>query len=194
MIINKIGGKRELMKILWACIQLFMFLALAVIYTFTDIASVGKEICNNDKPTNDKRGYYVGETKMIKIIILAMVITILLIVLNIVRKNQTAATWFFGVAGIVYMYIALKQTIRMIFISEKRAFSFSDIQNFIYTYVIWLLVVLAVSSIESGDGKLDKLTSTYGEVVEVGLFLFWYYCNCSEPLKDSKYFCAKQRI
>lgn len=165
------------MIIFWVYFHSIMFLVLAVICMFAEIANAGKEIRNNEKHSNGKKEYYIGETIMMMIIILAAVITILFIVLDIVMKNQTAAVWFCGVFGTVYVYIAVKQTIKMIFISEKRAFSFSDIKDFIYTYMAWWLMVLAVSSIELGDGKLDKLTLAYGEVVKIGMFLFWYYFN-----------------
>ena len=165
------------MKIFWTCFHSIMFIVLAAICMFTEIASAGKEIRNSEKHSNDKKEYYIGETIMIMLIILAVGITVLIIVLNIVMKNQTAAVWVFGVSGTVYVYIAVKQTIKMIFVSEKRAFSFSDIKDFIYTYMVWWIMVIAVSSIELGNGKLNKLTSTYGEVVEVGLLLFWYYFN-----------------
>lgn len=154
-----------------------MFLILAVICMFAEIASAKKEICNNEKYANDKKEYYFGETIMMMIIILAIVILLLFFVINTVVKNQTIAVWFSGVFGTVYMYLAVKQTIKMIFISEKRGFSFSDIKDFIYTYMIWWLMVLAVASIELRDSKLDTLTSAYGEVIKIGIFLFWYYFN-----------------
>ncbi|MBD5505233.1 MAG: hypothetical protein HDR09_16250 [Lachnospiraceae bacterium] len=165
------------MIVFWVCFHSIMFLALAVICMFTEIANTGKEIRYNEKHSNDKKEYYIGEKIMMMIIILAVVITILFIVIDIIIKNQTAAVWFCGVFGIVYVYIAVKQVIKMIFIPEKREFSFSDIKDFIYTYMVWWLMVFAVSSIELGDGKLDTLTSTYGELVKIGLFLFWCYFN-----------------
>lgn len=170
-------AKDKIMVIFWLCFHSIMFLILAVICMFTEIASAGNEISNNEKYAKENKEYYIGETIMMMIIILVVVITLLFFVIGIVMKNQTAAVWLCGVFGTVYVYLAAKQTIKMIFISEKRVFSFSDIKDFIYTYMFWWLMVLAVSAIELRDSKLDILTSTYGEVIKVGIFLLWYYFN-----------------
>lgn len=170
-------AKEKVMKFFWVYFHLIMFLVLIVICVFTEIASAGKEIRNNEKHSNDKKEHSIGETIMMIIIMLAVVFPILFFVLNIFIKNQTVAVWFCGVYGIVYVYIAVKQTIKMIFIPEKREFSFSDIKDFVYTYMGWWFMLLAVSSVESGGGILEKITSTYGEMVKVGMLLLWYYFN-----------------
>lgn len=165
------------MIVFWAYFHSILVSILVVIYMLTEITNTGKEIRNNEKHTDDKNKYYIGETIMIMIIILAVAVAALFFVLDIVVKNQTAAVWLCGVSGIVYVYIAVKQIIKMIFISEKRAFSFSDIKNFLYTYIGWWFMLLAVSSIEAGGSILEKIVSTYGEVVKVGMFFVWYYFN-----------------
>lgn len=170
-------AKDKIMVIFWICFHSIMVLILAVICMLTEIASAGKEIRYDEKHVKDKKGYYIGETIMLMIIIFAVAIASLFFVVDIVMKNQTTAVWFCGVFGTVYVYIAAKQTIKMIFISEKRVFSFSDIKDFIYTYMVWWFMVLVVSAIELRDSKLDILASTYGEVIKVGIFLLWYYFN-----------------
>lgn len=165
------------MIIFWVYFHSIMFFVLAIIWAFSDIARDVKEIRNNEKRSNDKKEHSIGESIMMIIIMLALVFSILFFIFNIIVKNQTVAIWVCRVFGAVYVYIAVKQTIKMIFISEKRAFSFSDIKDFMYTYMVWWFMVLAVGTIELGDGKLDTLTSTYGELIKVGMFLFWCYFN-----------------
>ncbi len=114
-------AKEKVMKFFWVYFHSIMFLVLIVICVFTEIASAGKEIRNNEKHSNDKKEHSIGETIMMIIIMLAVVFPILFFVLNFFIKNQTFAVWFWGVYGIVYVYIAVKQTIKMIFIPEKEA-------------------------------------------------------------------------
>lgn len=165
------------MIIFWGCFHSIMFLILVVIRMLTEIASAWKEIRNSEKHAKDRKEHYIGEMIMMMIIILVVVIIFLFIVLDIIMKNQTMAVWFCAVSGTAYVYLAVKQTIKMIFIPEKRVFSFSDIKDFTYTYMVWWIMVLAVISIELGDSTLDKLTLTYGELVKIGIFFFWYYLN-----------------
>lgn len=170
-------AKEKVMIMFWVCFHTIMWFGLAVICMFTEVMGAGKEVCNNEKHANDKKEHYIGERIMLLIIIFAVVITSLGIVYYIIMKNQAVATWFCGIVGIVYVYMAVKQTIKMIFIPEKRAFSYSDIKDFMYTYMFWWIMVLAVSSIELGDGKSDKIPSTYMEIINIGKLLLWYYFN-----------------
>lgn len=165
------------MIIFWVYFHSIMFFVLAIIWGFSDIARDVKEIRNNEKRSNDKKEHSIGESIMMIIIMLAVVFAISFFIFNIIVKNQTVAIWVCRVFGTVHVYIAVKQTIKMIFISEKRAFSFSDIKDFMYTYMVWWFMVLAVDTIKLGNGKLDTLTSTYGELIKVGMFLFWCYFN-----------------
>lgn len=92
-------------------------------------------------------------------------------------KNQTAAICICVVAGIVYTCIVIRQIIKMIFIPVKRAFSSSDINDFISTYIGWWLIVLVESSIEIENRVLGKISPTYREIVMVGMYFAWYYFN-----------------
>lgn len=65
----------------------------------------------------------------------------------------------------------------MIFIPVKRAFSSSDIDDFMYTYIGWWLIVLVESFIGIESSILDKIPPTYREVVMVGMHFAWYYFN-----------------
>lgn len=165
------------MKIFWAFFHSIMFIILATICMFTEIANAGKEIRNIKKHSNDKKDYYVGETVMMIIIILAVAITFPLFVLYIAAKNQAVAVGFWGAAGIAYAYIGGTQIIKMIFIPSKRAFSSSDINGFINTYMGWFLIVLAVTSVDIGGVILEKIAPAYREVVEVGMLFVWNYFN-----------------
>ena len=169
--------KEKVMKVFWVCFHSIMLFVLTAICAFTEIASAGKEIRNNEKHLNDKNEHSIGETIMMIIIMFAILFTILFFILNIFIKNQTVAVWFCGVYGIVYVYIAVKQTIKMIFIPEKREFSFSDIKDFVYTYIGWWLMLLVVSSVESEGSISEKIMPTYREVVKVVMLLLWYYFN-----------------
>lgn len=165
------------MKIFWAFFHSIMFIILAAICMFSEIANAGKEILDNERYSNDKKEYYFGERIMMMSIIFAVIFTFLFFVLYIAVKNQTVAIWFCGVAGIAYAYIGGKQIIKMIFIPLKKAFSSSDISDFLNTYMVWWLIVLAVTSVEIEGSIFEKIMPTYWEVIKVGMFFIWYYFN-----------------
>lgn len=165
------------MIILWIYIHSIMFAVLAIINMFMEIMSVCKEISVSEKSLNYKKDYYIGEKIMMLIIILAVAITIGLIGINFLCKNKTVAVWFCGIFGVVYTYMAVKQIIKIIFVSENRVFSYSDIKDFTYTYMIWWLIVLAVGSIKLGSRELDRILITHEEIVQVGMLFLWYYFN-----------------
>lgn len=165
------------MTVFWVYFHLIIVFILVVINTFTEIINEKKEIHNNEKYLDDKKEYYIGEKIMMIVIVLFIIFTILFWVSDIIVKNITFAIWFCVVFGAIYVYIAVKQIIKMIFISEKRVFSYSDLKDFIYTYIFWWFIVLVVISIELEGDKLDKLGTSYGEIVKVGMLLLWYYFN-----------------
>lgn len=74
-------AKDKIMVIFWLCFHSIMFLILAVICMFTEIASAGNEISNNEKYAKENKEYYIGETIMMMIIILVVVITLLFFVI-----------------------------------------------------------------------------------------------------------------
>ena len=165
------------MNIFWVCFHSIMFAVLIVIWTFSEITRDVKEIRNNEKHSNNKKEHFIGETIIRIVIMLVVFFTILYFIFNIIAKNQIGIAWFCGVYGIIYGSIAIKQVVKMIFIPEKSAFSFSDIKNITYTYMFWWSTLFVVSSTESMVGILEKIPSAYEDVVEVGMLLLWYYFN-----------------
>lgn len=165
------------MKIFWTWIHTITFSLLATVSTFKEITKAGIEIYNDEKLSNVKRKFYLGEQIMMLVIIFADIFVGLRWFSHIVVKNQTAAICSFVVVGIVYACIAVRQIIKMIFIPVKRAFSSSDIDDFMYTYIGWWLIVLVESFIGIESSILDKIPPTYREVVMVGMHFAWYYFN-----------------
>ena len=47
--------------------------------------------------------------------------------------------------------------IKMIFVPESRAFSVSDIKDFVFTYMVWWLMVIAVNSSQPVVDILEKI-------------------------------------
>ncbi|MDE5939653.1 MAG: hypothetical protein K2H37_11290 [Lachnospiraceae bacterium] len=165
------------MKIFWTWIHTIMFSLLTTASSFKEITKAGIEIYNDEKLSNVKRKFYLGEQFMMLVIIFAVIFAGLRWFSHIVVINQTAAICSFVVAGILYACIAVRQIIKMIFIPVKRAFSSSDINNFVNTYMGWWLIVLVESSIEIESSIFNKISPTYKEVVMVGMHFAWYYFN-----------------
>lgn len=165
------------MKIFWPWIHTIMFSILATISTFKVITKAGIEIYNDEKLPDVKRKFYLGEQIMMLVIIFVVIFVGLCWLSHIVVKNQTVAICSFVVAGILYACIAVRQIIKMIFIPVKRAFSSTDIDDFISTYIGWWLIVLVESFIGIESNILDKIPPIYREVVMVGMHFAWYYFN-----------------
>lgn len=166
-----------MMKIFWAGIHTVMFYVLVLLCMFTEVKDAGKEIFKNEKQSESKKEYYKGEKIMMAIIIFAIVICLVFSVSYVAKRNLTVTIWLCGVAGIVYVYIAVRQIVKMLCIPEKRSFSNSDINNFINTYIGWWLIVLVVGSIDAEGSILEKVMPEYEEIVKVGLWFLWYYFN-----------------
>lgn len=138
--------ENDMGKICWGYFHSFMMLILLAIWVVTEIVESGKEIGENLKKSESKSKRSTGETIIFLLILFAIVFLVIWLILNVVIKNSTAATWFVGIYGIAYVYIAIKQMIKMIFVPENRAFSIADIKDFIYTYMLWWLMVIALNS------------------------------------------------
>ncbi len=109
------------MKIFWTWIHTIMFSLLATASTFKAITKAGIEIYNDEKLSNVKRKFYLGEEIMMLVIIFAVIFAGLRWFSHIVVKNQTVAICSFVVVGIVYACIAVRQIIKMIFIPVKKS-------------------------------------------------------------------------
>lgn len=165
------------MIMFWMYFHTFMITILAVAYMITAITSAGKEIYNIKKFSDTHKEYYFGEIVMLIIIIFAIISLIEFIIYNVAKRNPIAAGWFCRVIGILYVYIAVRQIAKMLFVPEKKLFTNSDINNFICTYIGWWLIALVVAAIEEQGGILEKIKSQCEEAVKGGLVFLWYYFN-----------------
>lgn len=171
-------AKEKIMnKIFWAYFHLIMFCVIFVIYMLAEIVRGGKEIHHSLKYSDNKKEDYIGETIMLLIIVIAIVSGGIYLLLNVILKNEVIVIWFVGVSGIIYAYIAIKQMIKMIFIPENRSFSILDIKDFAFTYMIWCFMVLAIYSKQLAIDVLREISSSYGDMVEIGVLFLWYYFN-----------------
>lgn len=166
-----------MIKIFWIVVHMVMFYALALICMFTEVKDARKEISKNEKQSESKKEYYKGEKIMLAIIISAIVICLVFFVSYVTKRNLTVTIWLCGVLGIAYVYIAVRQIVKMLFIPEKRSFSNSDISNFTATYLGWWIIVLVVGSIEAEGIILEKVMPVYGQEVRVWIMFLWYFLN-----------------
>lgn len=82
------------MKIFWPWIHTIMFSILATTSTFKEITKTGIEIYNDEKLSDVKRKFYLGEQIMMLAIIFAVIFAGLRWLSHIVVKNQTVAICF----------------------------------------------------------------------------------------------------
>lgn len=163
------------MKI-WIIFHLIMFCFLNVLWLFSETLE-GKKNYEDQKKYADKKQHSTGETIILIAIILAIVASIIYVLLNIVLKNQNVATWIGGICGFIYVYMAFKQMIKMIFVPEHRGFLLSDIRDFIFTYMIWGLAILFIYSIKAKVDILGIIPPAFQNIAKVVLLLAWYYFN-----------------
>ena len=161
----------------WGYFHSIMMLILLTIWALTEIVGSGKEIGGSLKNEEGKSKSSVYETIMFLVILLAIIFGTIWLILKVILKNKIAIIWFIGIYGFFYVYIAVKQLIKMIFVPENRAFSVSDIKDFIYTYMVWWLMVLAVNSSQPVVDIFNKILLTHKDMVKVGMQLLWFYFN-----------------
>lgn len=169
--------ENDMAKMFWGYFHSLMMLILLAIWVITEIVESGKEIGESLKNSESKSKRSTGETIMFLLILFAIVFGAIWLILNVALKNSTIAIWFVGIYGVFYMYIAIKQMIKMIFIPQNRAFSISDIKDFVYTYMVWWLMVIAVNSSQPVVDILTEIVSTHKDIVKVGMLLLWFYFN-----------------
>ena len=164
-------------KMFWGYFHTIMMLILLVIWVSTEIVESGKQIGESLKKSDSKSKKSTGEIIMFFLILFTVILSAIWVILNVALKNSTIATWFVGICGFFYIYIAIKQMIKMIFVPESRAFSVSDIKDFVFTYMVWWLMVIAVNSSQPVVDILEKIVSTNKDAVKVGMLLLWFYFN-----------------
>lgn len=164
-------------KVFWAYFHSVMSIMLFFIWTITQIVRSGKDFTKSLKKSENKSKTSVGETIVYAFILCVVLLEILWWLLTVVLKNPIVATWFIGIFGIIYVYIAIKQMIKIIFIPENRAFSDSDIEGFVYTYMVWCLMVNTVNLSQPVVDMLTKMLSRHSDIVKVGMVFLWFYFN-----------------
>ncbi|MBE5852224.1 MAG: hypothetical protein E7299_04630 [Lachnospiraceae bacterium] len=167
----------EMGRVFWGYFHSIMVLVLLAIWVITEIVESGKEIGDTLKNSESKSKRSTGETIMFLVILFTIILAVIWLFLNVLQNNQTVAIWFVGIYGVVYVYIAVKQIIKMIFVPENRAFSVSDIKDFIYTYMVWWLMVIAVNSSQPVVDMLNKIILAHKDILKVGMQLLWFYFN-----------------
>lgn len=169
--------EKDMGKLFWVYFHSIMAVILMIIWMTTEIVTSGKDISKSLKHSENKDKASIVEIIVYAAILCSVLLGILWLILNVVLKNPIAATWFVGIYGILYVYIAIKQIIKLIFVPENRAFTISDIKDFIYTYMVWCFMVIAVNSSQSVVDMLTKILSAHADIVKVGILLLWFYFN-----------------
>ena len=161
-------------KITWEKFHLFMIFMLVIISVFWRIFA-DKKADNIGKDLNNKEKTSVVETIVTAIIIMIVGAIFFFGVLYFIGRSPIIRIGISGIFGMVYTYMAVKQTVKMIFVPEHRAFSASDIENFVYVYLIWVFMMAVISL--SKVNTVGEEISSYQEIVKVGILLFQYYFN-----------------
>ena len=164
-------------KAIWLYFHSIMAVILLSFWIITQIVRSGKDFGERLKHSGKESKSFVGETIVYAVILCSVILGILQLILNVVLKNSLAATWFVGIFGILYAYIAIKQMTKIIFVPESRAFSDSDIEGFVYTYMVWCLMVITVNLSQPVVEMLTNMLSTHSDIVKVGMFFLWFYFN-----------------
>lgn len=168
--------EKDMGNVFWVYFHSIMAVILLFIWTIAQIVRSGRDFSKSLKHSENKSKIPVGETIVYAIILCSVLLMILWLILGVL-KNPIVATWFVGIFGIVYVYIAIKQMTKIIFIPENRAFSDSDIEGFVYTYMIWCLMVIAVYLSQPVVDMFNKMLSSHSEIIKVGMFFLWFYFN-----------------
>lgn len=164
-------------KEFWMYFHSILFSILIVIWAVTEVVNGGKDVSQSVNSSESKSRHSIGEI-IVSIVIMCLVFFLFLWALfSIVLKVPNASIWFVGIYGVVHVYIAIKQIVKMIFISENRSFTISDIKDFVFTYLGWWLMVAIVNSSQPVVDLVTKLLSTNKEIIRVGMLFGWYYFN-----------------
>lgn len=163
-------------KSFWVWFHFSMIFVLGLIYMFTIIKEDRKEE-NSISQSENKKDNCIGEMIVAFIIYFVVVIAICYVLLYLCFKNSVINIWFAGVFGIIYVYIAIKQIFKMIFIPENRAFSLTDIKDFIFTYLVWCVMAAFMTQVQFKIDFLEEMATPYRDMIRIIVFLAWYYFN-----------------
>ena len=164
-------------EMVWVYFHCVMILILGMIVIISGGIFGKKENCKNLKKSDDKKLYSIIEMIIIFIIVMGIVVAGLAGLIKIALKNEIIAIWIVRIFGSVYVYLAIRQMVKIIFIPENRPFSISDINDFVYVYLFWGAMMAVLISKQSTGNMLDVENSEHGEIVKIGILLFKYYFN-----------------
>lgn len=112
-----------------------------------------------------------------KIIVLgAFCVTLMGALVVLCENNTKFAKVFFGLYIVIWLYIALKQTVKLIFVPENNGFLLSDIKNFLFMYMFWWLLELMISTDHEVRESIYAYLINY-EMVHLITVLLWCYFN-----------------
>lgn len=164
-------------KLIWFFFHSIMFLVLLVIWVSTEVVNSGKEIGDSFKNPENKTKRSISENIVMIIILLTMILVACWFVGKLLMKNSILSACLVLLYGFVYVYIAVRQMIRITFFPEKRDFSECDIRNYMLTYMFWWLMMAVMSSPESNLTLLNRVPKVFEEILEMVLLLLYYYFN-----------------
>lgn len=154
-----------------------MVVLLTIIGVFTELIPDNRKDTNEEQIKEIKDNKVLIEVILIFVILFAVIMAVVIIAIVALAKENVIVIWFSRIVSIVYLYWAIKQILKMIFVPENRAFSKSDIRDFVVSYFIGVMLMLLsretiMKIIESG-----MYEEPYKDIVSVVVMLIWLYFN-----------------
>lgn len=170
-------AKEKSMEMFWAVVHIPLICILIFRSLFVEFSKVGKEFFGNEKISEDKNKFYPSEKIIMLIIIFCIIVLGYFFIVCAAKRNPTVAGWFCVIAGIVYVYIAVRQIVKVLLIPGNGPFLEADISNFTITYMGWWILTLVVSAVKARGCLFEQIIFPYKEEVKIGLLFVWYYFN-----------------
>lgn len=154
-----------------------MVVLLTIIGVLTEIIPGNRKDTNEEQIKETKENKVSIEMILIFAILFAAIMAVVIIAIVALAKENVIVIWFSRIASIVYLYWAIKQILKMIFVLEDRAFSKSDIRDFVVSYFIGVMLMLLLREtimkiIESG-----MYEEPCNDIVRVVVMFIWLYFN-----------------
>lgn len=164
-------------KTIWMKFHFVMVIVLSMISMFSEKSSDKKENNSLKSLRGDKKRSSISEIILTLIIVIAVAIGCFCLATYFIVKNQVFTRWLIGIFGVLYIYLAIRLMIKIIFVPENSDFSGSDIKDFVYVYLVWWLMMALILSKQLQGNMFGKKYSGYEEIVKIGIILFQYYFN-----------------
>lgn len=154
-----------------------MVVLLTIIGVFTEIITGNRKDTNEEQLKEIKENKVSIEVILIFAIVFAAIMSMVIIAIVALAKENVIVIWFSRIVSIVYLYWAIKQILKMIFVLENRAFSKSDIRDFVVSYFVGVMLMLLLREtimkiIESG-----MYEEPCNDIVRVVVMFIWLYFN-----------------